>query len=42
MLETMTEFRDCTFLSMDGDKIIATYYGNILRVSFGGKGVLQA
>lgn len=34
MIESMTKFEDCRFLSMDGDNIIASYDGTVLRVSF--------
>ena len=36
MIDAMTEFKDCTFSSIQGDKIIATYDGNTLSVSFEG------
>jgi hypothetical protein len=35
MSEPISNFKDCTFLSTEGDKIIASYDGNVLRVSLG-------
>jgi hypothetical protein len=37
MIETMIKFKDCTFASLQGDKIVATYDGNTLSVSFEGE-----